>query len=112
MAYRLRYHLKCKNTASFKELLGYLEELNRISEAHGITPGRIMTQSFGPFDEIAVDVDYPDLATYEREFQKFFSRPEVQDILTRSDPLFREFDSGGTVMWEDVSSQDFEGTES
>jgi hypothetical protein len=104
MAYRLRYILKTKGTAGLLETVRLMERLNEIARANGITEGRVMTQSFGPFNQIAVDVDYPDLGTYEREAETYFSLPEVQEVLRKMDDISLETDPGGTTMWEDITN--------
>jgi hypothetical protein len=104
MAYRLRYLLKTKGTSAFIESVRLMERLNEISRANGITEGRIMTQSFGPFNQIAVDVDYPDLATYEQEAEAYFSLPEVLEVVGKLDDVSLETDPGETAMWEDITS--------
>ncbi len=94
MAYRLRYIFKTRNASAFDHAVQLLERLNAISREQGITERRLMTQTFGPFNQLAVDVDYPDLATYERETESFFALPEVNEVIRQLPAVLRESDRG------------------
>lgn len=48
-----------------------------ISKKRGWQEGAIWTQSFGPYNEIVIEYDYPDLATYEREQAAVFADEEA-----------------------------------
>jgi hypothetical protein len=84
-----RYILNTEGTSALIEAVRLMERLNEISRANGITEGRVMTQSFGPFNQIAVDVDYPDLATYERKTEAYFSLLQVQEVIRKLEPSRR-----------------------
>ena len=105
MAYRLRYIFKTRNASAFDHTIQLLERLNAISREQGITERRLMTQTFGPFNQLAVDVDYPDLATYEMETESFFALPEVNEVIKQLPAVLRESDPGEAVMWEDIASE-------
>jgi hypothetical protein len=107
MAYQLQQIFKLKSTAAFVEATRLCEQLNEIARANGLTEARIMTQSFGPFNQIAINLDYPDLATYEREIKSRISLPEVRELLEKYDDLAPQADPGGSTMWEDVTSEEF-----
>jgi hypothetical protein len=103
MAYRLQYTFKTKNAVAFDRTVQLLEQLQAISAEHGLAERRIMTQAFGPFNQLVVNVDYPDLASYERESELFFALREVQEVIEQLPAVLREADPGETAMWEDVS---------
>lgn len=105
MAYRLRYTYKARNASAFDDTIQLLERLNAISRDEGITERRIMTQTFGPYNQLAVDVDYPDLASYERETELFFALPQVNEVIRQLPAVLRESDPGEAVMWEDIASE-------
>jgi hypothetical protein len=105
MAYRLQYTFKTRNASAFDQTVRLLERLQAISRDHGFQERRIMTQAFGPFNQLSVNVDYPDLASYERESELFFALADVQDVIEQLPAVLREGDPGETTMWEDVSSE-------
>jgi hypothetical protein len=105
MAYRLQYTFKARNAVAFGQTVRLLERLQAISRDHGFQERRIMTQAFGPFNQLVVNVDYADLASYERESELFFVLPEVQEVIEQLPAVLREADPGETTMWEDVSSE-------
>ena len=61
-----------------------------------------MTQTFGPFNQLSVNVDYPDLASYERESESFFALQEIREVIDQMPEVLKEADPGETTMWEDV----------
>jgi hypothetical protein len=105
MAYRLQITFKTKNAVAFDQTVRLLERLQAISKEHGFQERRIMTQTFGPLNQLVVNVDYADLASYERESELFFALPEVQDVIEQLPAVLREADPGETTMWEDVSTE-------
>ena len=102
MAYRLQYIFKTRNALAFDRTIQLLERLQAISRDQGLSERRIMTQAFGPFNQLSVNVDYPDLASYERESELFFALPEVREVIDQMPEVLRETDPGETTMWEDV----------
>ena len=105
MGYRLQYTFKTKNASAFDDTVQLLERLQAISKDRGLKERRIMTQAFGPFNQLSVNVDYPDLASYERETESFFALPEVQEVVNQLPRVLREIDPGESIMWEDISSE-------
>jgi hypothetical protein len=105
MAYRLQHVFKTRNALAFDDAVQLLERLKTISGSQGFQERRTMTQAFGPVNQLMVNIDYPDLASYERESQSFFSLPEVREVVDQLTGLLRESDPGETTMWEDVSSE-------
>ena len=102
MAYRLQYIFKTRNALAFDRTIQLLERLQAISRDQGLSERRIMTQAFGPLNQLSVNVDYPDLASYERETELFFALPEVREVIDKMPEVLREADPGETTMWEDV----------
>jgi hypothetical protein len=106
MAYRLHYVFQVRGTSAFFETIRLMEQLNEVAAASGLSRGRIMTQSFGPFNQIGLFVDFPDLATYERETGSLMALAEFRELAQKLDDLAVENDPGGTTMWEDISSEE------
>ena len=106
VAYRFQQLLKLKNTSALFEALQLLERLGDVARANGLSEGRLMTQSFGPFNQIVLYIDYPDLATYEREMRSLLELSEFRELAKKLDNLAVEEDPGETTMWEDISSED------
>jgi hypothetical protein len=51
----------------FAEYLKALEQLNEISRERGWSPATFWVATAGTANELFAEVDYPDLATFERE---------------------------------------------
>jgi hypothetical protein len=102
MTYRLQHIFKIKNALAFDQAVQLLERLQAISRDQGFQERGTMTQAFGPINQLLVNIDYPDLASYERESQMFFTLPEVREVVDQLTVLLREGDPGESTMWEDV----------
>jgi hypothetical protein len=56
--------------------------INEVARRRGWQEATVWTQTFGPFGELAIEVDYPDHATYERETAAYFDDEECMKLLT------------------------------
>lgn len=85
-------------TQGWNEALTVASELNEIAAKRGWQQATVWTQTVGPLNELFFEVDYPDLATYERETNEFYSDPDVMALAVRLDAVTRE--SGYTELWQ------------
>lgn len=99
--YRERIHLRVagSNMAAWNDVIALHQEANALARSKGWTEGTLWTQTFGPFGELVIEIDYDDLATYEREQKAMFADPEVAKLFERIselvDPAF-----GGNELWQ------------
>lgn len=84
---RERTHFTVKNLAGWNEALDLIHQIDQIQIAAGRAAGTVWTQVAGPFNEIVIEAEYSDLATYERETEAFMSDPEVLKFLPRFEEI-------------------------
>ena len=96
--YKERFHFKAKDGESWMKLLQLMEEVNKISTDKGLIQASFWTQSYGTFNEIVVEAEYPDLATLEKETQAFMGDPEIMSRLMQAGELTRE--PGHSELWQ------------
>lgn len=76
--------------------------LNEIAKVRGWQEATIWTQTFGPFNEIVIETDYPDLATYEREHAEASADEETRDLRAEGRKYLRGDAMGHNELWERV----------
>jgi len=76
--------------------------LNDIAKVRGWQEATIWTQSFGPFNEIVIETDYPDLATYERERAEASADEEARQLRAEARQYLRPDAMGHNELWERV----------
>ena len=76
------------------------QRLNEISRKRGWQEGIIWTQSFGPYNEIVIEYDYPDLATYEREQAAVFADDEAMKVWIEGLQYVRADVMGQNELWQ------------
>jgi hypothetical protein len=64
----------------FNEVTQCLHQVNEICAARGWIVGRVFTPFVGTNNEIIMETDYPDLATFERETDEFYGDAEAMKI--------------------------------
>jgi hypothetical protein len=96
--YRQRILLRVK-PEHWSDVIERGVKVNELSAKHGWAQASIWTQTVGPFNELVFEVDYPDLATFERETMAFFADPEIMAIVKELNGMTRE-DSGYTELWQ------------
>jgi hypothetical protein len=84
---RERTHFTVKNLSGWNEALDLIREIDGIQTAAGRTSSTVWTQVAGPFNEIIIEVDYPDLATYQREVDALFSDPAALKLFPRIEEI-------------------------
>jgi hypothetical protein len=61
-----------------------MDGLNEISRDRGWKESAAWGSAFGKFNELTLETEYPDLATYERETQAFYSDAEAMALWRQS----------------------------
>jgi hypothetical protein len=64
----------------YKEILELIDEINGLLRSRGMAEFRPWSPTFGKFNELILESEYPDLATYERESEAFSSDPEIMKM--------------------------------
>jgi hypothetical protein len=77
--YRFRFLVQVRY-GHFKEHLEAWEQLNEISRSRGWAEATFWVPSPGTANEFIGEIDYPDLATYQREGEAFFSDTEAMKL--------------------------------
>ena len=84
---RERFHFTVKGLAGWNDALDLIREIDAIQIAAGRATGTVWTQVVGPFNEMVIETDYPDLATYERESEALMSDPAALKLFPRFEEL-------------------------
>ena len=64
----------------FMDVVKIFEELNEIARARGWREATLWAPTVGRTNEIIVESEYPDLATFETESRSFLSDPEAMKL--------------------------------
>ena len=65
----------------FAEYLKAAEQMNEIARARGWAEATFLAPTTGPANELIADVDYPDLAAFEREGEAQYSDAEFMGVV-------------------------------
>jgi hypothetical protein len=65
----------------FAEALGVWEQLNQLARDRGWAEATFLVPLAGLANELVVDLEYPDLATLEKEDNTFNSDPDAMNLL-------------------------------
>ena len=84
---RERLHFTVKTGSAWNDALGLIREIDEIQIAAGRVTGTVWTQVVGPFNEMVIETDFPDLATYERESEALMSDPAVLKLFPQFDAI-------------------------
>jgi hypothetical protein len=76
---RWRYHLVIK-LGRFNDAVNWIKEMNAISVANGLTPGKFWAPSFGKTNACVYEIDYPNWETFHRENDAFFSSADCMKV--------------------------------
>lgn len=80
---RERLHSTVRDLAGWNECLNLIQEIDEIQAAAGRPTSTVWTQVAGPFNEIIAEIDYADLATYEKVTQDTMNDPQITKLLGR-----------------------------
>jgi hypothetical protein len=100
--YRFRQVLRVSNIDAWNEAVGLVEEINKICETKGWMKGQLFTRTVGPFNELCVETEYQDLATFERENKEWLAEPGIGALIRRIDELATE-NPGYSELWEEAT---------
>ncbi len=67
----------------FREYIEILEALNGLARERGWTESTLWTPTVGASNEVIVETEYPDLATFQRQNEAFYSDAEVMKQVRR-----------------------------
>lgn len=84
-----------------REFMQANEALNEVCKARGWVPAILFGAVAGAFNEFVVELDYPDLATYEEEFNAQMTDTEFMAIFRGSADLIYP-QSGRGELYETV----------
>lgn len=80
--YRDRVHFFPKGMEAYAELLAAGEEFNKLCADRGWAQGTFFVPVVGEMEAVA-EFDYPDLATFQREYEEKMRDPEAMAIMRR-----------------------------
>jgi len=63
----------------FREYREIAEKVIALRKELGLTTPTLWAPAFGAANEIVWEIDYPDLATFERENEAFYSNAEIME---------------------------------
>ena len=64
----------------YKEVVELIDEINGLLRSRSMAEFRTWSPTFGKGNELILESEYPDLATYERESEAFSSDPEIMKV--------------------------------
>jgi hypothetical protein len=71
----------------YKEVVESIDEINGLLRSRGMAEYRAWTPTFGKLNELILELEFPDLATYERESDAFSSDLEIMKLWRSSAQL-------------------------
>jgi hypothetical protein len=82
-----------------------LAQINEVAKQRGWHQATVWTQTFGPFNELSIELEYPDLATYERETAAFYADEEAMKLIMDGMQFRRgDDDPGYNDIWQRVDA--------
>ena len=100
--YRIRQLITVSDIDAWNEAIAIVEETNELCVSKGWAQGVVFTRSFGRFNELCLEIEYPDLATMEREDKELREEPGIGALLRRFDAIATE-DPGYSELWEEAT---------
>ena len=71
----------------FAEYVEIGEELRALQRARGLREGALWVPTVGTGNQIIWEIEYPDLATFESETERFYSDAEIMKLVRRGSEL-------------------------
>ena len=87
--HRLRVHVQVRY-GHFKEYLEVCGQLNELARSRGWIESTFWVPTVGTANELIIETDYPDLATFQREGDAFSADPEAMTLLRSTSELIVE----------------------
>lgn len=100
--YRERQLLTVKSIDGWNEFIAIVDEINELCASKGWSQAKIFTRTAGRFNELCLEIDYPDLATFERERKEWESEPGIGKLMRRIDAV-ELVDEGYNEIWEEAT---------
>ena len=100
MGYRMRQNAEIKY-GHFGDYMKTVGKLQAIMRDRGWVDTRVLVPTAGPNNEIVMEFEYPDLATFERENKAFYEDEEAFDAF-RSGAEYVVEGSARTELYEDL----------
>jgi hypothetical protein len=99
--YRMRSVIKVTHEG-WPSAIENVARMNELARKRGWQQATVWTQAFGPYNELSIELEYPDLATYEREAAAFGADDEAMNLRHDAVKYRRGGDSGYSDVWERV----------
>jgi hypothetical protein len=87
--YRFRAHVQVRY-GHFKEYLEVWERMNEVGRSRGWATATFWVPTVGTGNEFIAEIEYPDLATFQRESDAFSSDPEAMTLFRSTAELVIE----------------------
>lgn len=68
----------------FKDHLEVCKQINELARSRGWTESTFWVPVVGVGNQMLIETDYPDFATFEREGDAFYSDPEAMELLGKA----------------------------
>lgn len=102
MVYRERQLITVTGIDGWNEVVAVTEELNELCASRGWAQGTLFTRTAGRFNELCLEREFPDLATYERQGKEIEAEPGIGELFRRLDAIETE-DTGYSELWEEAT---------
>ncbi len=100
--YRMRQLFTVSDIDGWNEAITIVEEVNKLCASNGWAQGTVFTRTVGPFNEMCLEIEYADLATFERENKEWMNEPGIGELMRRIDAIPTE-DLGYSELWEEAT---------
>ena len=87
--YRLRLIVQVRY-GDFKEYMEASQQLNELARSKGWAEATFWSPTVGASNEFIAEIDFPDLATFERESEAGGSDPEARKLILSMAPMVIE----------------------
>jgi hypothetical protein len=81
--YRERIHLTVADMDGWNEAIDAMAEINKVVERLGHPTATIWTDTVGVFNQLIAEIDYVDLASYEKATKAFYAEPDIHKQMQR-----------------------------
>jgi hypothetical protein len=94
---RHRYHITVE-LGRFNEGLKWARAMNADAQKNGWPEAKMMSPGFGPVNQLILEWEYPDLATFDKVQSEFYVNAETMATFRSGVGL----DAPGTHPWDEV----------
>ena len=99
--YQEKQFITASNVQAWNQVVSMVDEANKRRAEKGWPQARVLARSVGAFNDLCIQIEYPDLATMERVQNEMMEEPWVPDWLKRIDAVETE-GLGYSELWEDA----------